>query len=204
MSDKVTSGAYEPWIETVSGVQFTFLRPRPELIVFDDIAYPLAKTCRYNGHTKRDSFYSVAEHSVLIAQAAYDAGHTDKQELMTALLHDAAEPYLADVARPVKAHLQGYKVMEANIEWAIACKFNLIHPLPDWLKELDTRILVDERSYLMSETGNPWETDVLEPLGVRPVGLEWKDAHRAFVIAFNDIENGRRPSLDPVLISLAS
>ena len=75
-----------------------------------DIAHALSNTCRWTGHTSR--FYSVAEHSVRVAERAREllaeVGHGLHTQLLGALwglLHDAPEAYLVDMPRPLKGRM---------------------------------------------------------------------------------------------------
>lgn len=61
--------------------------------------YLLARINRFTGHTTRP--YSVAEHSLLVAEIARRAGATPMVQL-AALMHDAHEAYTGDVSSPVK------------------------------------------------------------------------------------------------------
>jgi uncharacterized protein len=122
MSEKTT-------IRTHSGIVIDILSPYPFQISIDDIAHSLSHQCRFNGHV--DTFYSVAQHSVMISEML-----PEKYKL-AALLHDAAEAYLGDVVRPLKHLLPQYISIEDNMMQVIAKKFNLQYPLPDIIKEWD-------------------------------------------------------------------
>lgn len=65
-----------------------------------DISHALGQLCRFNGHTSR--FYSVAQHSLIVAaiidMASVAGWHTPAE----ALMHDAAEAYLTDLPTPIK------------------------------------------------------------------------------------------------------
>ena len=152
------------WIELVSGKQFYFGAPTDDMIQVEDVAYALSYLCRYNGHTKRH--YSVAEHCVLMADWVKRHGGGPR-ECLTALHHDDAEYIIGDLARPVKNKIPQFKELETLLDEAIAKKFGTIYPFPDWLKELDARILRDERTAIMNPSDNEWGTDELEPLNVR-------------------------------------
>lgn len=54
------------WIQVHSGGQFWPLDPRADEVKITDIAHALSLICRFTGHTKE--FYSVAQHSVLVAR----------------------------------------------------------------------------------------------------------------------------------------
>jgi 5'-deoxynucleotidase YfbR-like HD superfamily hydrolase len=100
------------WIQTFTGRQFWPLDPRPEDIELLDIAHALANKCRYTGHTR--SFYSVAQHSVLVSEIVPAA------DAHWGLLHDASEAYLPDVARPVKRELAGFQEIENRLMGCVA------------------------------------------------------------------------------------
>lgn len=87
----------QPSITTHSGRAVNLLDPQPEQIDIGDIAHSLSLLCRFTGHTSR--FFSVAEHSVLVANAVPPALR------LQALLHDAHEAYLGDWSTPLKRSL---------------------------------------------------------------------------------------------------
>ena len=82
------------WIQTMSGVIFYPLDPRPEEIRIEDIAHALSHQCRFAGHCRE--FYSVAEHSVRVSR------ELPQEFMLWGLLHDASEAYLVDLPRPIK------------------------------------------------------------------------------------------------------
>lgn len=136
----------EPWIETFTGKHFYFLDPKENDIDIRDIAHALAFTCRYTGHSNR--FYSVAEHSVLVSYLANDP--------LTALLHDASEAYITDIASPIKRHLGGYAEMEDRIMEKIARKFGFSYPLDPDIKDCDATQLKTEAKHLLRSKGASW------------------------------------------------
>lgn len=152
------SGRKGDWMQTFTGRAFWPMDPRPDEIEIEDIAHALSMMCRYAGHCLR--FYSVAEHSVLLARAV------PRDVALWALLHDAAEAYIVDVPRPLKPFLPGYKHAEAQVESAIAERFGLALPMPPSVKEADNRILHDESAQNMAAPPQPWNLPG-EPLGVR-------------------------------------
>ncbi len=92
----------EQWISTQSVRQFDFINPRVEDIHILDIARALSHICRFGGHTS--SFYSVAEHSIIVAELLEDQ-FANKITILAGLLHDATEAYMGDMPRPIKASL---------------------------------------------------------------------------------------------------
>lgn len=146
------------WMQTATGRAFYPLDPRPEDLDLFEIASGLSRQCRYGGQIGRLEFYSVAEHCVLLSYAA-------PPELAAwALLHDASEAFICDVPRPIKPALAGYAEAEARLMQAVAVRYGLPWPMPDAIKDLDTRILQNERRALWA--GDPphaWVTDAAGP-----------------------------------------
>lgn len=82
------------WIQTFTGKKVFPFAMTPDQVCIEDIAHALALKCRFTGHCKR--FYSIAEHSVRVSWLVRP------EVQLAALLHDAAEAYLPDFARPLK------------------------------------------------------------------------------------------------------
>lgn len=85
-----------------------------------DIAWSLSQINRFTGHAKRP--YSVAEHSLLVADLARHDGKSALVQL-ACLVHDAHEAYAGDISTPAKnaiglswaafEHLQADRVRRA-------------------------------------------------------------------------------------------
>lgn len=178
MTDTTLYQIEEGWIETFTGIRFYFMDPKPEMFSIVDIAHSLAMQVRYNGHVK--AHYSVAEHCVLMSDWLRDHGY-DRLTCLTALLHDVAETYIGDMPRPVKEKVPEFKAIEKVIDAAAADKFRIIYPFPKIVKELDARILKDERAQAMPKSDNEWGTDSLEEMGVRVKLWDWKTAESQFL-----------------------
>jgi 5'-deoxynucleotidase YfbR-like HD superfamily hydrolase len=136
------------WIETKTGVLFEFMNPTVDMINIEDIAHALSMNCRFTGQCSR--FYSVAEHSV------YCSLLVDRKDALAALLHDASEAYLADIARPVKPYLENYGKIEDNLMQIIANKFGFEYPLAKTIKDADVCMLSTEAKSLMPGKGDNW------------------------------------------------
>jgi hypothetical protein len=141
------------WIQTYTGRAFYPLDPDSNDVVIDDIGHALANMCRFTGHTRE--FYSVAQHSVMIALLL------PRELALEGLLHDAAEAYLLDVARPVKHHpsFGFFRQCEKRVDDAIRAAFCLQKNEPDLVKQIDRRMLTTERRDLMSSCpqGHDWQ-----------------------------------------------
>jgi uncharacterized protein len=115
---------------TQTGKLINLRKPTEDTIEICDIASALSLICRFGGHVSR--FYSVAQHSLLVAALAPD---DLKQE---ALMHDASEAYLSDVIKPLKNLIsECYCPVEEEFTWIINQKFGLDFPASAAIKELD-------------------------------------------------------------------
>lgn len=176
-----------PWIETVSGISFEFLEPKPEQIDIEDIAHALSMTCRYTGHCRE--FYSVAEHSSLCSLLL------PPELKLAGLLHDASEAYITDVASPIKAHLSNYQAIEDGIMEVVAKKFGFEYPLHPAVKYVDLVMLSTEAWHLMGGQGKNWDLweyrkRPLVSVGLKPFCLDPKGAKELFMKTYRDIMDG--------------
>lgn len=115
------------WQRMLSGRRLDLLDPSPLDIEIEDIAHGLARVARWNGQTKGDHAFSVAQHSVLVESLVQqmwpDAG---PDQLLGALLHDAPEYVIGDMISPFKNALGvDYRQFEARLESAIRLRFGL-------------------------------------------------------------------------------
>jgi hypothetical protein len=166
------------WIQTFDGVKFEPFMPRAEDVNIKDIAHSLAMICRFNGHCQR--FYSVAEHCIHISNLV------SNEARLFGLMHDAAEAYIGDIARPLKPHMGDIKAIEADIMNAVLIRFNIM-PSADIIaevKEADTRMLKTEQLQIMSPTPDSWGLDDIEPYKLKLKCWEWQEAEDKFLKAF--------------------
>jgi 5'-deoxynucleotidase YfbR-like HD superfamily hydrolase len=149
------------WVETFTGRHVFPLNPRKEDIALMDIAHGLSHICRFTGQTSE--FWSVAQHSLLVDELiSEDYGESNIEIRLAALLHDATEAYLSDIARPLKLCMPQYKEDEARLEAVIADRFNMAYPWPKAIKKADTVALTIEAHDLMPSKGRDWHFDVEE------------------------------------------
>lgn len=142
-----------PFLETYTGIRFQPLRPG-QTIRIEDIARALSNQCRFLGHVK--GYYSVAQHSILVAN--WVAGQPDitSDEVLWALLHDASEAYLGDLITPLKMHPligDGYRVAERRLMRQVCAAFGLSPREPKIVKRGDAVLLATEVRDL--KHGNP-------------------------------------------------
>lgn len=177
------------WMETWQGVRFFPLDPRPEEVLLEDVAHHLSRINRYNGACEVEH-YSVAEHSVLLANALHRDG-APPEVAYQGLFHDSPEAYIGDMVRPLKRQPEMVGFCNAEeLVWRAVVDGNDVlssfleaagYELDRRVKEYDNRILVDERRQVMRASLNPWGIDHMEPLGVRIYGLSPNEAERAFL-----------------------
>lgn len=124
------------WQKMLSGRRLDLLDPTPVDIEIEDIAHGLAFVARWNGQTRGDFAYSVAEHSLLV-EAIFSRLHpnSDTQAKLTALLHDAPEYVIGDMISPVKAAVgPDYAELDDRLTAAIHIRFGLPAVTPKRLK----------------------------------------------------------------------
>jgi len=157
----------KPFIITRRPQRFHFLTPKPDDFDAEEIAEALSRRCRWSGHCR--SYYSVAQHSVYVSMAAAPHGHA-----LWGLLHDAAEAFLPDVPRPLKAllkvatprpggrhKLEPLDDVENRILRAVAERFHLDPATPpECVRIADDRILATEYAQLFPpESAQLWRPD---------------------------------------------
>jgi uncharacterized protein len=131
------------WQRMLSGRRLDLLDPSPLDIEIEDIAHGLARVARWNGQTKGDHAFSVAQHCVLVTQLfAHANPSATRLEKLAALLHDAPEYVVGDMISPFKAALGvDYKQFENRLLSAIHLRFGLTANLPqslvDAIKQAD-------------------------------------------------------------------
>lgn len=179
-------------IRTFTGRLFYPLKPVANSLDIFDIAHSLSQMCRYAGHTLQ--FYSVAQHSVLVARTL-QAGHHDADVVKWGLLHDASEAYLLDMPSPLKkmpGFGDGYRAAERKLMRVIIRKFGLT-PIdePEIVQFVDRKVLVTEQRDLMNGAVATFD---MEPLAT-PID-PWVpiEAEAEFLELFGDLFIGEGES----------
>jgi len=129
--------AARTWQRMLSGRRLDLLDPTPMDIEVEDIAHGLAFVARWNGQTRGDWPYSVAEHSLLVEAifARCNPGIAAKWRL-AAVLHDAPEYVIGDMISPVKAAVgPGYGELDLRLTAAVHLRFGLPTVLPAPIKK---------------------------------------------------------------------
>jgi hypothetical protein len=188
------------WVQTYTGRRFWPFDPRPDDVDFRDVAHALANVCRFGGMCK--TFYSVAQHSVLVASL----GPQDRGGLWW-LLHDAPEAYMGDITRPIKQHLfvsqtPGYMTPAGRPLPIAAAELRLMTCVaealelprdPDWaaIKEADDVVLATEARDLMPtpdpEVAKWYQRHEAKMLKTKIVPWSPTVAEQAFVLAYVEL-----------------
>ncbi len=161
------------WQRMISGRRLDLLDPSPLDIEISDIAHGLARVARWNGQTKGDHAFSVAQHCVLVEQIAFHLDPAlDRPARLAALLHDAPEYVIGDMISPFKAALSyDYKAFERRLLAAIHIRFGLP---PACSEGLETAIKSADRmaAYLEATQLAGFSMDEAERFFRRPRGLD--------------------------------
>ncbi len=136
MADKPLAPA-RAWQRMLSGRRLDLLDPSPLDVEITDIAHGLARVARWNGQTKGDHAFSVAQHSILVEDIFCRLmPEASAQQRLMALLHDAPEYVIGDMISPFKSVIgNNYKDVEARLQRAIHLRFSLPADTPALLKK---------------------------------------------------------------------
>ena len=171
------------WQRMLSGRRLDLLDPSPLDIEIEDIAHGLARVARWNGQTRGDHAFSVAQHCVLVEAIFSHIGpEATGRERLAALLHDAPEYVIGDMISPFKAALGfDYKDFENRLMAAIHIRFGLpgaiTQKLRDAIKKAD-RIA----AYLEATQLAGFAIDEAEKFFGRPRGLAGEAPRKFFAL----------------------
>lgn len=123
------------WQRMLSGRRLDLADPSPFDIEIEDIAHGLARVARWNGQTRGDHAFSVAQHALLVCEIMELQNPGLRRDWKLAgLLHDAPEYVIGDMISPFKAIIGGnYREIEARLMAAVHLRFGLPAELPDIL-----------------------------------------------------------------------
>ena len=185
----------------LSGRRLDLLDPSPLDVEISDIAQGLARVARWNGQTRGDHAFSVAQHSLMVEAIVGRISPASPQTLLLALLHDAPEYVIGDMISPFKAVVGGgYKTVEAKLEAAIHLRFGLPPAAPKAIKALIKRAdriaayfeAITLAGFSRAEAkrffGEPNGVSI-EMLAIEPMATT--DAQTRFLARFSEIEAER-------------
>lgn len=157
-----------PWIQLYNSEYFDFDKPSYSQISIETIAHSLSMQCRYNGHST--DFYSVSEHSVLVAKRVYELTG-NPMYCLHGLLHDASEAIICDVPRPLKYiyDMEWYRSVEKEIQRNLYIRFIGEYDFSlaaEYTDKADFELLSTEKEQIMPEPPFAW--------GYLPPSLNYK------------------------------
>lgn len=182
-----------PWLQTRTGKSLDLLNPDSRMVDFENDAGPaLARLARFAGATLGPIGYSVAQHSVLGAEAIY--AETGSRYLAACfVLHDAHEFVLTDWPTPAVEALDeilgpnwsgvvkhAIRELKHRLDVAIFRAAGI--PLPSGsdlaaIKRMDTRMMLAERNALMAKPAALWGCEHIPPADVDPLDLQpWNES----------------------------
>ncbi len=167
---------------TLSGHVINLLDPDPKTLAVEDIALGLSNLCRYAGQVTQ--FYSVAQHSVLVAQLVAEHHPGDYELILAGLLHDGTEAYLVDMPSPLKKVLPPYIEIENNFAEALALRFGFPSAYFDKVKVFDIAIRPDEMTQLTRYGEEFLEGPVL---GIKIEALSPEQSRKLFMDVYQDL-----------------
>lgn len=172
------------YIQTHTGMKVHLPDADPSEFRIGDIAHALSMMPRFAGHI--DRFYSVAEHSINVAEIVPD------EHKLQALLHDATEAYICDIPTPFKRLLPGYKELEDDLWRAISTKFGVPFELHALVKDADGIMLMTEKDALKKDSA-PFAPEYEQFPRAKFKHRDWthEDAEKEFKKKF--YEYGGRP-----------
>src|SRR6056297_2366587 len=171
------------WQRMLSGRRLDLLDPTPVDIEIEDIAHGLAFVARWNGQTKGDWPYSVAEHSLLVEEIyGRIVPAAPAKWRLAALLHDAPEYVIGDMISPVKAAVgPDYEALDDRLTAAVHLRFGLPAAIPMTVK----------RAIKKADRISAW----LEAIQI--AGFTLDEANRLFGAPDEDVARGLRLHLRP-------
>lgn len=162
----------DEWFQTFTGLRVNLNDFRPENVCVTDILHSLPGITRFGAQARRLNgyTYTVGEHSCLIAWYARHMLRLPPSCVKLALMHDAPEAYTGDIKRPIKNARPEIRAIVKHVENVTMDVLGLPREKPDWLRELDERIIVDEKDALMCRPadGTLWSH---ERIGLKGLGV---------------------------------
>jgi len=138
-------------IDLAAGVPVRWGQLDGPVLDLEPIARALAHVCRFGGRCRR--FYSVAEHSLLVAEFCRRAGAPPEVQL-AGLLHDAEEAWTGDVPTPWKPRVPELVAWGERLRAAILAAHGA--RMAPVVKAGDLSILAAEAHELLESQGQGW------------------------------------------------
>jgi len=144
------------WIQTYEGKQLRVPEFNADAISLNETAMVLSRICRFGGRTR--VFYSVAEHSLRVAQCVADLGGSLFDQFY-ALNHEGDEALLGfDPPSPMLKLLPDLRDLKRKAHESYMRRYGLPVEMPAIVKRADLILLATEKRDLMLPTpeGTEW------------------------------------------------
>ncbi len=168
----MAASAPRAWQRMLSGRRLDLLDPSPLDVEIEDIAHGLSRVARWNGQTKGDWAFTVAQHSLLVEDlTGRFRPKAPATWRLAALLHDAPEYVIGDLITPFKAAVGlDYRALEQRLMQAVHMRFGLPAALPKGASQLIKR--ADRAAAYLEATGLAgFEAAVARRIFAPPRGL---------------------------------
>jgi 5'-deoxynucleotidase YfbR-like HD superfamily hydrolase len=150
------------------------------------IAHALGQTARYRGNA--DTFYSVAEHSVLVSLLVSDYLKRP-QDALEGLHHDDTESVLPDVSAPFKQLFPDLRNVDKQFDQSIRQHFSLPASKSNSVAKADWLALFIESAQILPGRGEDFEDPYnfrdeamdLRERGWRVQCLDWRTAKAIYL-----------------------
>lgn len=148
------------FIVTANGHELDLAYPKTANMVLADVAHSLAQINRFTGHARRP--YCVAEHSLLVLDIVEHLFAPASVHLrLAALMHDAHEAYVGDMASPTKRAVgEAWYTLEHRIERTLRSAWGLhtaTYEHQHAIKQADLIALATERAQLLPPSPSLWQ-----------------------------------------------
>lgn len=194
------------WMLTASGHELNLANPQPGAINIYSIANSLAQINRFTGHARRP--YSVAEHSLLVADICRVELGLDVHGILLGALHDGHESIVGDCGTPMKQAMRDlslnaspFDLLSDRAERRVLQCFGLLTTATvhgEAVRRADLIALATERRDLMPPGETPWE--VLR--GIQPLervrlnteeraATSWLEWRRRFLELYEQLDYHR-------------
>jgi hypothetical protein len=196
-----------PWQVMHDGHEIALSYPRPDDLTIERIAHNLSMINRFVGSTSRP--YSVAEHSLLVADILQRHFGLCPHGVFAGLFHDGHESVTGDQSSPSKKEIgPGWDMFEGKFEAIVSSHFRFRTAALRYAREIktaDLMALAIERAQLMPQhqpngmPSTPWpclaRVPVLDGYDLNqavPTNRTWRDWKQAFIDRAHELEEQRR------------
>jgi uncharacterized protein len=197
MVSPATAPKRSPWVQTRDGNPIDLLKPDLKKLKIEEVAHSLARINRFSGHTRCQTGYSVAQHSVLVAR------HLPEQYCFAGLTHDMHEAIIGDVTSPVKWALQAlgdggaFNQLDEIVSTAMHKRFGvrMNAATKRAVREADLKALMTECRDLLGGECRPWGVEFegapVEPWPERITPWDVLKAEKIFLIEYDKLRRWR-------------